>query len=293
MNGRQIAILASAAALVGAFATAAVAMASPSHTSAVKPAAATVPRPDHTVVVMFENHDYGQINGSSSAPTFNALAAEGAKFTEAYGVTHPSQPNYIALFSGSTQGVTSDDCPQNFTNVANLGAQLLTAGLTFKGYSESMPSAGYTGCTSGNYARKHNSWVDFNQVPASDNLLYTSFPSSSSYASLPTVSFVTPNLCSDMHNCSVSTGDTWLKNNIKAYATWALTHNSLLIVTFDEDSGTSVNQIMTFFVGQHVKVGQYAEQINHYNVLHTIESAYGLSAIANAATHAAVTDCWQ
>jgi hypothetical protein len=290
MNGRRIAIVSVAIALLSTLTTAAVAAASPSAVTA--PAVVSVPRPDHTVVVMFENHDYSQINGKSAASAFNTLANEGAKFTKSFAVTHPSQPNYLALFSGSTQGVTNDDCPKNFGSTTNLGSQLLGAGFTFKGYSESMPSAGYTGCTSGNYARKHNSWVDFGNVPTSDNLQYTSFPSSSNYASLPSVSFVSPNLCNDMHDCSIATGNTWLQNNMVPYANWALTHNSLLIVTFDEDSGSSVNQIMTFFVGQHVKVGQYSEQINHYNVLRTLETAYGLSAIGNAASAAAVTDCW-
>jgi acid phosphatase len=296
MNGRRIAVVVAAAAVLSTVATAAVAVAAPARTSQAKvvaAAATAVPRPDHVVVVMFENHDYSQINGSSSAPTFNSIAAQGAKFTKSFGVTHPSQPNYLALFSGTTHGVTNDNCPQNYTNVTNLGSQLLAAKFTFKGYSESMPSNGYTGCTSGNYARKHNSWVDFNNVPAADNLTYSSFPSSTNYASLPTVSFVTPNLCNDMHNCSVATGDTWLKNNIKPYATWALTHNSLLVVTFDEDAGDSVNQIMTFFVGQHVKVGQYAEQINHYNVLRMLEDAYGLAPIASAATATPITDVWK
>src|SRR5262249_49904901 len=154
-------------------------------------AATSVPRFDHIVLVMFENHAASQIT-SSSAPYFTSLASQGAKFTQSYAITHPSQPNYLALFSGSTQGVTSDSCPKNFSGT-NLGAQLIGAGLTFKGYSESMPSAGYTGCSSGEYARKHNSWVDFSNVPAADNLTYASFPTD--FTQLPTVSFVSPNLC--------------------------------------------------------------------------------------------------
>ncbi|MFG2041135.1 alkaline phosphatase family protein [Dactylosporangium sp. NPDC048998] len=254
-------------------------------------AATSVPRFDHIVLVMFENHAYSQISGSSSAPYFNSLATQGAKFTKSYAITHPSQPNYIALFSGSTQGVTNDNCPKNFTG-ANLQSQLAGAGLTFTGYSESMPSNGYTGCSSGNYQRKHNSWVDFSSVPAASNLTYASFPSSSNYASLPTVAFVTPNMCNDMHDCSVATGDTWLKNNLDAYAQWAKTHNSLLIVTFDEDNSAALNQIFTVFVGANVKAGSYSEQINHYNVLRTIEGAYGLPGINGAASLSPITDVW-
>ncbi|WP_433617713.1 alkaline phosphatase family protein [Dactylosporangium sp. CA-139114] len=254
-------------------------------------AATGVPRFDHIVLVMFENHAYSQISGAGSAPYFNSLASQGAKFTKSYAITHPSQPNYIALFSGSTQGVTSDDCPKNFTGT-NLQSQLSGAGLSFKGYSESMPSNGYTGCSSGNYQRKHNAWVDFSSVPAASNLTYASFPSSSNYASLPTVAFVSPNMCNDMHDCSVGTGDTWLKNNLDAYAQWAKTHNSLLIVTFDEDNRLALNQIFTVFAGAHVQAGSYAEKINHYNVLRTIEGAYGLPGIGGAASLSPITDVW-
>ncbi|MGW7686628.1 alkaline phosphatase family protein [Kribbella sp. NPDC054772] len=251
-------------------------------------AATTVPVFDHIVLVMFENHAYSQINGSSGAPTFNSLASQGAKFTQAYGVTHPSEPNYLAIFSGKTQGVTDDSCPHTFSG-DNLGNQLISAGKTFKGYSESMPSDGYTGCSSGTYRRKHNGWVNFSNVPSSSNLMYADFPSSANYAGLPTVSFVSPNMCNDMHDCSVGTGDTWLKNNLNAYATWAKTHNSLLIITFDEDNGGSSNHIFTAFVGAHTQVGTFSNQINHYNVLSTIESAYGLSHLNSASE---ITNVW-
>jgi acid phosphatase len=251
-------------------------------------AATTVPTFDHIVLVMFENKATSQIT-SSSAPYFTSLAAQGAKFSQSYAITHPSQPNYVALLSGATQGVTSDSCPQTFS-AENLAHQVIAAGLTFKGYSESMPSDGYTGCSSGTYMRKHNSWVDFSNVPAASNVTYASFPSS--YASLPTVAFVTPNMCNDMHDCSVATGDTWLKNNLDAYAQWAKTNNSLLIVTFDEDNSLSLNHIYTAFVGAHVAAGTYSEKITHYTVLRTIETAYGLTAIGGAASVSPITDVW-
>ncbi|GAB3386413.1 alkaline phosphatase family protein [Amycolatopsis echigonensis] len=253
-------------------------------------AAASVPAFDHVVLVMFENESSTSID-STTAPYFASLAAQGANFTDSHAITHPSQPNYVALFSGDTQGVTDDTCPQNLGNVDNLGSQLIGAGKTFTGYSESMPSDGYTGCSSGEYRRKHNSWVDFSNVPASSNLRYSSFPTD--YSQLPSVAFVTPNMCNDMHDCSVATGDTWLKNNLDGYAQWAKTHNSLLIVTFDEDEGTSTNQIYTSFTGAHVKQGDYSETINHYTVLRTMEAANGLPGLGNAASETPITDAWQ
>jgi hypothetical protein len=280
-----------AAAMVTAGAVTAAVVTGTDESAAVRPTASTVPAFDHIVLVMFENKKYSSINGSSSAPYFNSLAAQSAKFTNSFAITHPSQPNYVALFSGATQGVTDDTCPANLGAKANLGRQLIDAGKTFTGYSEAMPSDGYTGCSSGTYRRKHNSWADFSNVPAASNLRYSGFPSD--FTQLPTVSFVTPDMCNDMHDCSVGTGDTWLKKNLDAYAQWAKTHNSLLIVTFDEDSGTSVNQIFTTFTGAGVKVGSYSESINHYTVLRTIEASYGLPGIGNAASKSPILDVWQ
>jgi hypothetical protein len=248
----------------------------------------TVPRPDHVVIAIMENTGYSAIAGNSGAPYINSLMSTGASFTSSHGVTHPSQPNYLALFSGDTHGVSDDSCPVSFNGVANLGRQLLDAGLTFAAYSEDLPSVGFTGCTSGQYARKHAPWVNFNNVPAADQLPFTSFPSD--FSTLPTVSFVVPNLCNDMHDCSVQTGDTWLQNHIDGYVQWAKTHNSLLILTWDEDDFTSANQIPTVFVGQMVQPGNYGENINHYNVLHTVEGMFGLAALGNTAP--AITDVW-
>lgn len=254
-------------------------------------ASASVPRPDHVVVVVMENHSYADIIGSSSAPYVNSLAARGANFTQSFAVTHPSEPNYLALFAGSTHSLTSDSCPHSYTT-QNLGAELITAGLSFKGYSESMPSNGYTGCTGGSYARKHNPWVNFaGNVPAAANLTLTSFPAS--YSSLPTLSFVIPNLNDDMHDGTVAAGDSWLKAHLDAYAQWAKTHNSLLVVTWDEDDNSSNNQIPTIFYGAAVKIGSYSEKVTHYGVLRTLEDAYGLPHVGSSATATPITDVWQ
>ncbi|MEU8324703.1 alkaline phosphatase family protein [Nonomuraea sp. NPDC048881] len=274
---------------------AALALAAPPPADAAVPAAATtaaaVPQFDHVVIVLFENKNYSTIKGGSSAPYLNSLASQGTLFTNSFGVTHPSQPNYIALFSGSQQGVTNDDCPKALSG-GNLGQQLLSAGRTFRAYSEGLPSAGYTGCSSGKYRRKHAPWADFPTVSGSAyHVAYSAFPSD--YSMLPTVSFVIPDMCNDMHDCSVGTGDSWTKSRLDGYVQWAKTHNSLLIATFDEDNFTSVNQIYTVFAGAHVKAGyQSTTQINHYNVLRTIEDMYGLPALGNAAGKSPVTDAW-
>ncbi|MEC3979959.1 alkaline phosphatase family protein [Amycolatopsis sp. H20-H5] len=267
-------------------ATAAVSMTAATTSSA----AGAVPTPDHVVIVLFENHQQPQVIDSPSAPYITSLSKTGANFTQSYAVTHPSQPNYLAQFSGSTQGVSNDSCPHTFT-ANNLGKQLVDSGRTFAGYSEGLPSTGYTGCSTGKYARKHAPWVNFSNLATSTNKPYTAFPSD--YSTLPTVSYVIPDLCNDMHDCSVSTGDTWLKNNLKSYADWAATHNSLLVVDFDEDDFTTANRIPTVFYGQPVKPGDYSEKITHYSVLRTIEDMYGLTHLGNASSATSITDSWQ
>ncbi len=249
--------------------------------------APTVARYDHVVMVLMENEGADTIFGSSSTPYIHSLASQGVRFTAAHAVTHPSEPNYLALFSGSTQGITDDSCPNNFTGKANLGSQLIAAGRTFKGYSESMPSDGYTGCSSGKYARKHNPWVMFNNVPASSNLTFAAFPAD--YTKLPTVSIVVPNLCNDMHDCSLATGDNWLRANIDSYAQWAKTHNSLLILTWDEDGGNSGNVIPSIFVGANVNPGTTnGQSFNHYGLLRTLQDMYGLAPINNTVNAAPI-----
>jgi len=262
-------------------------------------AAGPVPRFGHVVIVIMENKNYGDIIGRpDEAPYVNSLAAGGAVFSHSFAVTHPSQPNYLALFSGSTQGITGDDCPHSFTGVPNLGAELISAGLSFAGYSESMASAGYTGCGSYlslGYVRTHNPWVDFTNVPAASNRTFGSFPAN--YSQLPTVSFVIPNLCHDMHYCSRDSGDSWIQHHLGSYASWARSHNSLLIITWDEDGsvlglGGDNNRVPTVFYGAHVRPGTYTERTGHYGVLRTVEDMYRLPHAGASASSPPITDVW-
>ncbi len=249
-----------------------------------------VPAPAHIVVVVMENHSYGDIISNPAAPFINRLAAQGALFTRSYAVTHPSEPNYLALFSGSTQGVTDDSCPHSFT-APNLAADLAAAGRSFTGYAEGLPGAGATTCGSGGYARKHAPWVNFANVPAAASQPFSRFPRAD-LSALPTVSWVIPDLCHDMHDCGVSTGDAWLRDHLGGYADWARTHRSLLIVTWDEDDGSAANHIATIFVGEFVKPGRYGQRITHDNVLATIEQACHLPRDGDAAAAAPVTGMW-
>jgi acid phosphatase len=163
---------------------------------------------------------------------------------------------------------------------ANLGSELIAAGDTFTGYAEGLPSPGSAVCSAGEYARKHAPWANFTNIPASAQLPFSDFPAD--YSRLPTVSFVIPDLLHDMHDGTITEGDTWLRDHLSGYAAWARTHDSLLIVTWDEDDNGHNNQIPTIVAGQQVRPGRYGETVSHYGILATVESMYGLRVTTTA-----------
>ncbi len=251
--------------------------------------AATLPTPAHVVIVVEENR--GNIIGNKSAPFINALAAGGALMTQSFAETHPSEPNYLALFAGDTFGVTKDTCPVNAGAAPNLASELLAAGYTFGGYAEDLPAVGSPVCSAGKYARKHVPWTNFTNVPPANSVPFSAFPTAN-YANLPTVSFVIPNNENNMHDGSIAAGDAWLNRQLTGYANWARANNSLLILTWDEDDDGPRNQIPTVIYGAHVQPGSYSEQISHYNVLSTLEQMYGLPKTGNAAMAPAIASIW-
>ena len=271
--------------------------ASPVSAAGSSPAGATAQRQGRTgphasgvVVVIMENRDYGLVIGSPQAPYVNGtLVPQAALLTNSHAVTHPSQPNYLALFSGSSQGIGDDSCPHSFLT-PNLGAALISARKTFRGYSESMPNDGYLGCSTQLYARKHNPWVDFTNVPASSNLVYHGFPRNP-----PSVAIVVPNICHDMHDCSTKTGDDWLRANLPPMLSYLTAHGGLLILTWDEADPdmNGANQIATLLIGPTIVPGKYAQHATHYGVLHTIEAIEGVKCSANACGEPVLSGMWR
>ena len=231
--------------------------------------AASYPTYDHVVIVVEENHGYSQIVGDTTdAPYINGLLASSAVFSNYFAVGHPSEPNYFALYAGSTFGILDDGVyseadPSQYT--------LLNAkSKTFKGYIE-------TGSP-----QKHNPWESFPEG-TSVEANFSTWPTSN-YANLPNVAWVVPNLTDDMHDGTIAQGDTWLKNNIDGYLQWAKTHNSLLIVVWDEDDSTGSNQVLAFAAGAHITPGTYSTALNHYGLLGTVQSIFGATAPRSAAT---------
>ncbi len=268
-----------------------------------------LPKYDHIVIVIEENKDYSQVVGNKDAPYINnVLVKEGANLTQMFAEEHFSEGNYFWLVSANNQNVGYlDVIPDSKNNKgypfesANLGEQLIKKGYTFKGYSESLPEIGDTVSMSGEYARKHVPWISFANIPngkteeTSTNLQFKQFPKN--FNTLPTVSFVIPNLIHDMHSgkpsLRVKKGDQWFEKNLNKYYQWAKTHNSLLIITFDENSDKThysgltdpsskqhdiKNMIATIIAGAHIRRGNYPEGngVTHINLLRTLEAIYGL-----------------
>jgi phosphatidylinositol-3-phosphatase len=252
-----------------------------------------LPRPDHVVVVIEENRGYAQImDKRNKASYIHALAKRGALFTQSYGVAHPSQPNYLALYSGSTQGVSSNACPNSF-NTDNLASTLLGAGFSFASFAESLPATGDVSCMSGAYLRKHNPVTNWQgtRLPVELNKRFADFPQD--FSKLPTVSFVIPDQDNDMHDGSFEAADEWLKTRIEPYVDWAFKHNSLLILTWDEDDNHEGNHVLTLLVGSMVKAGASSSQrITHYSVLRTLLDFYGLPALGLSRDAEAIQGIW-
>jgi hypothetical protein len=251
---------------------------------------------------MLENINGNEIIGSASAPYLNTLASQGAVLTDDYAFIHTSAPNYAELFAGHNNGIADFVIPPAPLTTPNLGAELRQNGYSFAGYCQSMPSVGYTGYSSGAYTRGHNPWVNWqndapdaapNQLPSAVNLPFTFFPTTAAgFAQLPTVSFVTPDANHNMHDGAtlaqrLSNGDTFVKDNLWAYYEWAKTHNSLLIVTADEDDrylpAGNYNQVPAIFAGANVRPGTtLSSSYTLHDTLRTIEDMYALPHAAAA-----------
>lgn len=251
--------------------------------------APSVPRFAHIVILVLENHSYGEVIGNPATPYLNDLASDGAVLTQSYAMTHPSEPNYLALFSGSTHALRRDVCPVTFHG-PNLATALRAAGRSFAGYAEQLPRVGYTGCTYRSYTRSCNPWMDY-PAPAPDTgRPMSAFPRR--FSELPSVSFVVPDLRHDMHSGTPAAADAWIRTHLAACATWSMTHNSILIVTTDEDDRHHDNRIPTFMVGAHVRPGRYAFRVDDYGVLATVLAADRVRPFGAAASARPITAVW-
>jgi acid phosphatase len=249
----------------------------------------------HVFVIVMENQEYGTVIGNSAAPYINSLATSYGLGTQYYAVTHPSLPNYLALTAGSTFGITTD-CTTCYLNSTNLADQIEASGRTWKAYMESMPSACFTG-SSYPYMQKHDPWMYYDDIRTnlarcqSHVVPYSQFATDMASGNVPNFVWITPNMCSDTHDCSVATGDAWLAQQVPTIlnsAAWL--NGGVLFITWDEGSTSAGcctdatgGQVAMVVISSLGKAGlRSSVQETHYSLLRTIEDSWRLPRLNGA-----------
>jgi hypothetical protein len=250
----------------------------------------SVPAFRHVVVIVFENKGRGAVLGNRNAPAFNTFARKGAVLSGYRGVAHPSLPNYLALVSGSTHGITTD-CTRCVVDGPSLADTLAAKGLTWRTYAEGLPRPGWTGAGAGRYAKKHVPFLYFRNVLARPAWLRNVVPLSRlSPRRLPGFALVVPDLCHDMHDCPVRIGDAWLRRFLPPLLELPQT---VVFVTFDESYGAG-NRVPALALGPLVRPGSgFAPALTHYGLLRTIEDGLGLPRLGRSARAGPATGIWK
>ena len=232
----------------------------------------------HVAWIVLENVGTGVL-GSRQAPVFNALAARCGLASDDHGVTHPSLPNYLALTAGTTAGVVDGEPSAHQLTAANIFAQLHGR---WRALEESMPRP-CDRVTSGLYAARHNPAVYYTSLRAAclRNDVTLTWPLS---LNAP-FTFITPNVCNDMHSCPVAVGDAWLARAVKSVVASApyRAGSLVLFVTFDENDGDATNQVPTLVIAPSVpRELSVATPYSHYSLLATTETLLGLARLGAA-----------
>ena len=255
--------------------------------SSPSPSRAAVAHP--VVLIVLENKEYGSLVGSSDAPYINdRLIPAGRLFTNYDAVSHPSLPNYLAMTSGSTDGKQgTDSVTAGEIRAGNLFHQLWHAHLSWRAFQETMPSACYAGYSAGSppnqYALKHDPAMTYANVAGTSLCAHVVPLERLDPANLPAFGFITPNLCNDMHSCSVRIGDAWLANEVPPLRA----SGAIVIVTVDEGStgAGGGGHVLTVEVGPGIVAGtRNGRAFNHYGLLAGLENHFGLARRGHAAT---------
>jgi phosphatidylinositol-3-phosphatase len=249
----------------------------------------------HVLLIVMENEESSDVLGSAAAPYTNSLVHRYGFAGQSYAIAHPSLPNYLALTSGSTNGVSSD-CSDCHVRARNIVDQLEAARISWKAYLEDAPSPCFRGATAGGYAKKHNPFIYYDDIARSRRRCgrlvgFAQLAVDLRDGRLPTYAWITPNLCDDGHDCGVSGGDRFLARTVPALAR-ELGPHGFLVLTWDEGStdrgccagAARGGQIATVLVGPDVRHGAREDSaVDHYGVLGTIEQALHLPPLAGAA----------
>lgn len=247
-----------------------------------------------------ENKEASAIT-ASSMPYLFGLSQTYGRADGVYGITHPSQPNYLAFWSGSAQGVT--DNANHDVSVTSLSSQLTAAGKQWRVYAQNYPATGcntgatYTGGldvpgVAGTYARKHNPAISFTSVSGNPTECAKIKPLAAFSPTDAAVAFVVPNLCNDTHDCSLAQGDAFLQAFLPSVFNSPGWNNTLLIVSFDEGSSNTNGggNVFTMIARPGLSGVTSSTFHNHYGVLRTIENLFGLACLGSACSAAPLAE---
>ena len=250
---------------------------------------------DRAIFVLFENTNYAD---AWKQPFFKQLSDKGAHFSNLVALTHPSQGNYIALTSGSLNGVSGNG--KYDLNVDNIADLLDARGITWKVYAEGFPGNCFTGTSSGGYARKHNPFISYVNIQRNPgrcaNIVDASqFDQDAANGTLPHYVFYVPNNKNSGHDTGVAYAAKWYEQKFSNYVNDSqFMKNTILISTFDENGGGGKNQIYTSIVGPAVKPGSYNNALTLYSLLQLIEQNWSLADLGKEDAKAnPVPDIWQ
>jgi phosphatidylinositol-3-phosphatase len=251
----------------------------------------TPPRhvPRHVLWIWFENKPYGAVIGAPAAPFTTMLARRCAVALSYHAITHPSLPNYLAATSGTTHGVT-DDAPPSAHPIR--GASVFSQAGSWRAYQESMPGACLR-VDASSYAVRHDPAVYYTQLRATcrSRVVALGTPTRGPLAdaltrnTLPRFAFVTPNLCSDTHDCGVASGDAWLARWIRRITTSASYRAGGLVVmiVWDEDDRSAGNHVPLIVLAPGIRPAtRIATPADHYTLLRTTEDLLGVAPIGAA-----------
>jgi acid phosphatase len=258
------------------------------------------PRFRHVVVIVMENKEAGEVVGNTDAPTFASLSRRYASLRNYYGVAHPSLPNYLALVSGSTQGIT-DDCTDCAVTAPSLADTLAAAHKTWKTYAEGLPYPGWLGADLGRYAKRHDPFAYFTSVTSIRARRRRIVPLAQlrrdlAQGALPDFALVAPDLCHDMHDCSIATGDAWLGRFLPPLLKSPQLADSVVFVTFDEGATNlgGGGHVTALALGPLVRRGSgTSARLDHYSLLRTVEDGLGLPQLGASATASPIRGIWK
>jgi hypothetical protein len=233
------------------------------------------------IVVYLENTDY---RGAMKQPFLKELAKRGALLTDFHAETHPSQPNYVALVAGTTEGVHGDS--NSDLDERYIGDLLASVRKTWRNYAEGYPGDCFLEAKKKRYVRKHTPFLSIKNVQSDPkqcaNVVDASgFQKDFRNGNLADFTFYTPDLDNDGHDTGVKFASMWMEREFSPLINNPVfASNVLLIVTFDEDDSMGDNHIYTVLFGQGVTPGSTSgERYNHYSILRTIEDAWKLGSL--------------